>query len=103
MYAVGVMRWNPESRAGAVAVRQKGKTDVQAVKAVSAAVMDWARYQNLDGEADNVETSSVQGTYDWRSYLHEETGFARRREARARKNERPAPPAPAPAPTNLYA
>lgn len=101
---MGVMRWNPESRAGAVSVKSTGRMDLRAVKALSAAVADWADYQNLGGELDNVETSSVRGSYDWRAYLHEETGFARRREARARKQqERPPPAPPAPAPQNLYA
>lgn len=89
-----------------MAVKSKGKLDLHAVKAVSSAVMNWAQYQNLAGELDNVETSPVRGTYDWRSYLQEETSLARRREARAnrdKKAERPAPAPPAPAPSNLYA
>lgn len=73
----------------------KGRHDVKAVEAVSNAVAGWARYQNLTGELDNVETSSVKGNYDWRSYLHEEAELASKREApRARKVEKPSPPAP---------
>jgi hypothetical protein len=104
--SVGATRWNPESRAGAMSVKPKGRLDLNAVKAMSSAVMNWAQYQNLAGELDNVETSPVRGTYDWRSYIQEETSLARRREARAnrdKKPERPAPVAPAPAPSNLYA
>lgn len=89
-----------------MSVKPKGKIDLKAVKTMSAAVMDWAHYQNLAGELDNVETSSVQGNYDWRSYIQEETSLARRREARAnreKKAERPASAPPAPAPSNLYA
>ena len=106
MKSVGATRWNPESRAGAMAVKSKGKIDLDAVKTVSSAVMNWAQYQNLAGEHDTVETSTVRGNYDWRSYIQEETSIARRREARAnrdKKPERPAPVPPAPAPSNLYA
>ena len=75
---------------------------MQAVKSMSAAVMDWAHYQNLAGEVDTIETSTCRGTYDWKAYLHEETAVARRREAREKKAERPVPVPPAPAPASLY-
>lgn len=71
-------------------------------------VMDWANYVNLAGALDNVETSRVQGNYDWRSYLHEEAEVACQREAERIKanvkNKKPgrAPPTP-PAPHSLYA
>lgn len=106
MKSVGANRWDPETRAGAVSIKSKGRVDLDATKAVANAVNSWAEYQNLSGDVDIVETSAIQGTYDWRSYLHEETGFARRREARANRQkaaERPGAQAPAPAPQNLYA
>lgn len=96
-----VTRWDPENRAGAVLVRTKRPLDLEAVKAVADSVKDWARYQQLGGELDNVETSPITGTYDWKSYLHEEARYAKKRagERRPRKVE---PSAPA-APTVFYA
>lgn len=89
-------RWDPKTRAGAVGFRANGCA--KSVEAVSKSVTDWARYQNLTGELDNVETSPVQGTYDWRAYLQEEAEAAKRREGRdkpAKKADKPAAPAPA--------
>jgi hypothetical protein len=90
------VRWDPKTRAGAVAVRVSGTA--KSAEAVSKTVTDWARYQNLTGELDNVETSPVTGTYDWRGYLQEETEAAKRRAPPAKKAEKPA----APAPTDYY-
>jgi hypothetical protein len=94
-----VTRWDPSSRAGAVAIKTTNRYDPQAVHE---AVMDWADYQNLTGELDNVETSPVTGNYDWRGYLLEESKIAQEREerrtakaAKKRAAER-APPGPAP-------
>lgn len=103
---MGITRWDPRSRAGAVAVRQtKTQVDVRATRALTQAVADWATYQGLAGDMDAVETSPIQANYDWRSYLHEEAAIAQKREdrlrAREKKSER-APP-PAPAPTHYYA
>lgn len=104
MSSLGIVRWDPRNRAGAVAVRKQSAHDIKAVQAVSENVRTWAEYQNLAGEHDNVETSPVTGNYDWRSYLQEETQLAQRREERAK----PAPKkadraAPAPAPSGFYA
>lgn len=78
--------------------------DVRAVEAISENVDDWARYQNLSGECDTVETSPVSGTYDWRSYLQEETQLAQRREERARSREKkPERPEPTKPPAGYYA
>ena len=85
-------RWDPKTRAGAVGIRANGCA--KSVEALSKTVTDWARYQNLTGELDNVETSTVQGNYDWRSYLQEETEAAARREKPAKKAEKPIAPAP---------
>lgn len=73
---MGFTRWDPKSRAGAVAVRKGG---MKGVGAVCGHVANWARYQNLGGEHDNVETSPITGTYDWRAYIQEEAQYARRR------------------------
>lgn len=88
-----VTRWDPSSRAGAVAFRPKNKYDVQDVHD---AVNEWASYQNLAGDADFVETSPVTGNYDWKGYLLEESKLAQKRsEKRGPKTERaPTPPAP---------
>ncbi|HWH08368.1 MAG TPA: hypothetical protein VNX21_04150 [Candidatus Thermoplasmatota archaeon] len=85
-----------------MAVRSKRTHDVDAVKAVADNVMRWARYQNLDGEVDNVETSPITGTYDWKAYLHEEAQLARKRENERRPRKAPASAAPAPAPSVFY-
>lgn len=98
-----VVRWDPKSRAGAVGIRVRGALDVKAVEAVAATVDDWADYQNLAGEPDNVETSPVQGTYDWRAYLQEETELARKREAKTVKKQPSRAPAPPAAPHVFYA
>lgn len=107
MNSLGITRWEPESRAGAVAVRRKNAMDVSAIRAVAETVRDWAQYQDLDGEVDNVETSPITGTYDWRAYLQEEAAIARRREraraAQKARDKKPERPAPAPAPAVFYA
>jgi len=79
-----------------VAVRAKG---MKAVGAISTHVSDWARYQNLAGEHDSVETSPITGNYDWRSYIQEEAQYARRREEKEKPRDKKAeraeqPPAP---------
>lgn len=96
--SLGIVRWDPKARAGAISVRRSSAMDVKSLQDVSENVQSWAEYQNLAGEHDNVETSPIRGTYDWRSYLQEEAQIARRREdakPQAKKAERP-PPAPAP-------
>ena len=105
MKPTGIVRWDPKSRAGAVAIRRERSFDVQSVSDTTDLVMDWASYQNLAANVDNVETSKFRGKYDWRSYLREEADIAREREA-ARAKSRPKPQeraAPAPAPSSLYA
>lgn len=69
-------------------------------------ITDWANYTSLAGDLDNVETSKIQGTYDWRSYLREEADAAREREAERAKSRggkkalrAPLPPVP----SSLYA
>lgn len=80
------------------------RLDTKTMKDVSELVMDWAEYQNLNGECDNVETSPISGTYDWRSYLHEEAAYARRREAKKKPAVEKQPAvAPPPAPSVFYA
>lgn len=74
---------------------------MKAVEALSDNVSEWARYQNLAGEFDTVETSSVSGTYDWRAYIQEETTLAHRREAKPR--DKKADRADTPAPPGFYA
>lgn len=100
----GFTRWDPKTRAGAIAVRSSRRHDLRAVESLSEHVMDWARYQDLDGEHDSVETSPIRGSYDWRAYIREETQAARRRDEqtkpRDKKVERPAPAA---APAVFYA
>ena len=83
--SLGYTRWDPKTRAGAVGVRASG---MQAVEALSTHVGEWARYQNLAGEHDSVETSPISGTYDWRSYIQEEAQFARRREEKEKPREK---------------
>ena len=101
-----VTRWDPASRAGAVAVRARSPTDVEAIQALAENTQEWAKYLDLTGEKDGVETSptTFKGTYDWRSYIAEEAEIARRRDERAKpaakKADRPTPPA---APTVFYA
>lgn len=103
MNSVSYTRWDPKSRAGAVAVRSRAGIDVRAVEAFSDNVTDWARYQDLAGDTDNVESCSIAGHYDWRSYIREEAQFARRREEQA-KPQKKADPVEAPkAPSDLYA
>lgn len=75
--------------------------DLKAIEAISETVSDWAYYSDVEGEADSVETSPIIGTYDWRSYLEEETraanARARQREAKQReKKPERAPPTSAP-------
>ncbi|MEA3199984.1 MAG: hypothetical protein QOE90_1412 [Thermoplasmata archaeon] len=100
--SLGVTRWNPESRAGAVAVKSSRSFDAKAIEQVSDAVRDWAEYQNLAGDADTVESSPIQGNYDWRAYIQEEARAAKERAARARPAKKEAVP-PAPAPSVFYA
>lgn len=96
-----VTRWDPEGRAGAVLVRTKRAHDLEAVKAVADSVKDWAQYQQLGGEVDNVETSPITGTYDWKSYIHEEAEYAKKRAGERRP--RKAADAGVAAPTVFYA
>jgi hypothetical protein len=93
-----ITRWDPSSRAGAVAFQSKSRYDV---RDVHQAVADWASYQNLGGDLDSVEPSSVAGPYDWKAYLLEESTLAQKRSGkRAPKAERPAR---GPAPSAFYA
>jgi len=100
---LGITRWNPESRAGAVAITPRRPHDAKAIGAVADALRDWAEYQNLAGESDVVESSPIRGTYDWRSYLHEEAAAARQRAERERPAKKPAPAQPTAAPSVFYA
>lgn len=101
---MGFTRWDPRSRAGAIAVKNGRKLDTQSMMDVSELVSDWAEYQNLNGECDNVETSPISGTYDWRAYVREEAAYARRREAKKKPAMEKQPvAAPAPAPSVFYA
>lgn len=88
-----------------MAVRQKRDLDLNAVKAMADSVMDWARYQNLGGDLDNVESSPITGTYDWRSYLQEEAEIAQKRESasKPRRKSAPEPRTTAAAPSVFYA
>lgn len=98
------MRWDPNARAGAMGVKRRTLHDVSAMRDVTSALNDWARYQNLVGETDQVEPSKVRGTYTWLSYLQEETEFAQRREAdRAKPGKKSDARAPPAVPTHLYA
>lgn len=97
----GFVRWDPSSRAGAIAVKPRGRHDMRAMGDVTDAVMDWASYEDLGANVDNAETSTIRGTYDWRAYLKEEAELARKRDAKPAK--KPEAPAPAPAPNQLYA
>jgi hypothetical protein len=100
---LGITRWNPDSRAGAVAIRPRRPHDLQALVDVTDTLRDWAEYQNLAGEQDNAETSPIQGPYDWRSYLHEEARAAKQRAQRDRPVKKASPAASAPAPSVFYA
>ena len=82
-----------------MAFRAKSKYDVMDVHE---AVNDWASYQNLAGDADNVEASSVAGPYDWKAYLLEESQLAQKRSG-AKRAPKPERPAPEPAPSVFYA
>ena len=101
MNSMGSTRWDQKTRAGAVAVRKPG---MKGVAALSDHVAGWARYQNLEGESDSVETSPITGTYDWRAYIQEEAQLARRREEKEKPRDKKAPERvePAPAPTVFY-
>lgn len=103
MSLLGFTRWNPESRAGAVAFKPRRGVDLKAVEKIASVVNDWAEYQRLSGEADTVETSPVQGTYDWRAYIQEEARAASQRQRRDAKPAKKEAPAPAPAPSVFYA
>lgn len=100
-------RWDPRTRGGAIAIRRTRLHDAEALSDTTDVVMDWASYVNLGGALDNVETSTIQGTYDWRSYLREEAEMARQREAErtraTEKTKKPARPPTPPAPNSLYA
>ena len=100
---MGYTRWDPKTRAGAIAVRATSKLDVQASESISEHVMQWAKYQNLVGEHDNVETSPIRGSYDWRSYIREEAQLAKRREETKPRDKKVERAAPAPAPSVFYA
>lgn len=103
MSLLAYTRWDPRSRAGAVAVRKKSQHDLHAVEAFSESVGEWAQYQNLAGECDTVERCPVSGTYDWRSYIQEETQLARRREEQKPREKKLDRVEPAPAPSGYYA
>jgi hypothetical protein len=98
--SLGYTRWDPKARAGAVAVRKSG---VDGVGQLSQHVSGWARYQNLAGEHDSVETSPITGTYDWRSYIQEETQLARRREEKEKPREKKVQADAPSAPSVFYA
>lgn len=101
--SVSVTRWDPESRAGAVAVRVKKRRDYAAMRAMADTIQEWAEYTEMDGELDNVETSPITGTYDWRAYLREEADYARRREAASQAQGKKVARSPPPAPPGFYA
>jgi len=101
-----VTRWDPRTRAGAIAVRTSTRAhDTEALKAVAENVREWASYQKLAGDVDNVETSPITGTYDWRAYIQEEAKLAQQREERATERKPAKKPAPQPsaAPSVFYA
>ena len=85
-----------------MAVKAKSRYDLQEVHET---LMDWASYQNLGGDLDNVEVCPIAGTYDWRVYIQEEARIAQKRdEARASKREKKRDgPAPTTAPSVFYA
>lgn len=86
-----------------MAVRRKQALDLEAVQALADSVMDWARYQNLAGDTDVIETSPITGTYDWRAYLQEEAELAQKREAASKPRRRePRTETPSPAPAVFY-
>lgn len=97
-------RWDPRTRAGAIAVRAKSAHDTEAMKALADNVREWASYQKLAGEIENVETSPITGTYDWKAYLHEEAQAAQARETERKPvPKKPAKPARAEvAPAHWY-
>lgn len=103
MKLLGITRWNPESRAGAVAITPRRQHDAKAIGQVADALQSWAEYQNLAGETDNVETSPIQGNYDWRAYLQEEAHAAKQRADRERPAKKAAAQPQAPAPSVFYA
>lgn len=86
-------------------MRASSAYDPKAVEKLSDNVSDWAKYQNLAGEHDTVETSPVAGPYDWRAYIQEETKLAQRREAESkpRQKKEAERPAPTSAPSVFYA
>lgn len=86
-------------------MRASSGYDPKAVEKLSDNVSDWAKYQNLAGECDTVETSPVAGPYDWRSYIQEETKLAQRREqeAKPRTKKEAERPAASTAPSVFYA
>lgn len=91
-----VTRWDPRTRAGAVAVRSKSAIDADAMRAIAETIHDWARYQDLAGDVECAETSPIVGTYDWKAYLQEETQLAQARDQREQRRKaarRPAAPA----------
>lgn len=98
-------RWDPQSRAGAVAVARKEGHTAQAISDTADIITDYARYEKLEGSLDNVETSKVRGVYDWRAYLQEEAEAARGRQAERmrRSDKKPQARPPPPAPTTYYA
>ena len=99
---MGITRWNPQVRAGAIAIRSRQGLDAKALHHATQTVGEWARYQNLSGDLDTIEPSPIQGTYDWRSYLQEESQIAQRREER-KPREKKTPEIRAPAPSVFYA
>lgn len=87
-----VTRWDPTLRAGAVGIRSTGL--VERAAATAQTVADWADYQKLGGDIENVETSPITGQYDWRAYIQEETELARRRDDKPRPRKADVAPAP---------
>lgn len=103
MLSLAYTRWDPRSRAGAVAVQKTTAHDLRAVEEYSETVTAWAKYQNLTGECDTVETSPVIGPYDWRSYIQEEVKLAQRRDDASRPTKKSESPTPPSAPAGYYA
>lgn len=101
--SLGYTRWDPRSRAGAVAVRRESEHDLRALEELSENVSDWAKYQDLSGDHDTVETCPVAGPYDWRSYIQEETKLAQRREAGSKPARKAEPANGRSAPSGYYA
>lgn len=100
-----VTRWDPSTRAGAVAVKRKHRFDFVALQSEAENLSEWAAYEDTAGEFESHEPSPETGTYDWRSYLREEAALAKHREDRRRARDKRggAPVPPPPPPDGLYA